>query len=309
MSHHSSPATITPQELIIQPIFSGGVGRSGTTLIGRILRKHSDVFGGSPNEIKFITEAFGLIDVVCGVRSFMPTQISKSGYITSKLPINKSIKVRYSMYRKRVLGSWWSRTNRLGYDSGLHRAMSKQKMQDLLDRLESELDFPINAARNFIQGFVTNHRKWQGQKYWIDTTPANMMYADGIYRIFPEAKFIEMRRDPLDNLASVLKEPWGPNHLDEAIPWYRDRIILATNAKNAIPAEQHLTLQLEDLVLHNRSESYRRLIEVSGLRDQSEMQRYFNEEITAERAHIGRGSKEIPNADKYRQRLNSLLNL
>ena len=41
----------------------------------------------------------------------------------------------------------------------------------------------------------------------MDTTPANIMYSDLIYQILPDAKFIEMKRSPLDNISSVLKEP------------------------------------------------------------------------------------------------------
>ena len=67
------------------PVFSGGVGRSGTTIVGRILKNHTEVFAGSPFEIKFITEAHGLIDLVFGQRTFLPTQISKKGYLLSKM--------------------------------------------------------------------------------------------------------------------------------------------------------------------------------------------------------------------------------
>lgn len=280
------------------PVFSGGVGRSGTTIVGRILRQSPDLFAGSPNEIKFITETYGLIDLVFGMRDFMPTQMTKTGKIAVSNPLNVSQKFRFLQFRKRILSHWWRRTNRLGVESGLHRSMKRTTITELLDKLEQDLKRDaVEAGRNFVFGFIQNHKKFAGQKFWMDTTPPNMMYADWIYRLLPEASFIEMRRHPLDNLSSVLKEPWGPNEFDVSLPWIRDRLILATNAKKNIPASQHLTLWLEDLVLLKREESYRSLINIVGIEDHRAMQDYFKNEVSAERAHIGRWKKDFKDPD------------
>ena len=134
----------------------------------------------------------------------------------------------------------------------------------------------------------------------MDTTPPNMMYADHIYKLFPESRFIEMRRHPLDNLASVIREPWGPNDPFKAIPWFRDRIDLATRAKQLVPANQHLTLWLEDLVANNREVSYERLIGIVGLNDDPLMRRFFEQEVTAERAHIGRWRNGFEDPERVR---------
>ena len=272
----------------IKPIFSGCVGRSGTTIIGRILRKNSKVFVGSPLEIKFITETSGLIDLVFGIREFLPTQISRSGYWLSKLSTHDSTKIRYLKFKRRIESDWWIRTNRLDRESGLHRALSKTTLTKLLKELEASLDTPLEAARQFTFGYVKSHRKWEGQRFWMDTSPPNIMYSDYIYRIFPEARFVEMRRNPLDNIASVLKEPWGPNDPEKAIIWWRDRIALATSAQKSIPSESSITLELEDLVKNKRSETYQRLITHIGLDDEVKMRKYFESEVTFERAHIDR---------------------
>ena len=273
----------------LTPVFSGGVGRSGTTVVGRLLRKHPDLYGGSPNEIQFITEGNGVIDVVFGMREFVTTQMSTSGRLLAKVPLNKSASFRFRNFKKRVLGDWWSRTNRLGKESGLHRSLDRAQMEALLDQFEDELaGDPIAAGRNFIFGFTRHHVKYTGQPFWMDTTPANMMYADYLYALLPSARFIEMRRHPLDTIASVIREPWGPDDPIEAITWWKDRIDLATVAKAKIPAAQHLTLQLEDLVVHDRDASYTQLLNVVGLSDHPKMRAYFDEEMSAENAHIGR---------------------
>ena len=292
----------------IKPIFSGGVGRSGTTIIGRILRKNSKVFVASPLEIKFITETSGLIDLVFGIREFLPTQISRSGYWLSKLSTNDSTKIRYLKFKRRIESDWWIRTNRLDRESGLHRALSKTTLTKLLKELEASLDTPLEAARQFTFGYVKSHRKWEGQRFWMDTSPPNIMYSDYIYRIFPEARFVEMRRNPLDNIASVLKEPWGPNDPKKAIIWWRDRIALATSAQKSIPSESSITLELEDLVKNKRSETYQRLITHIGLDDEVKMRKYFESEVTFERAHIDRWRSDFTDPDKFENLFNKLTN-
>jgi hypothetical protein len=291
----------------IIPVFSGGVGRSGTTIVGRILKKHSDVFAGSPFEVKFITETHGLIDLVFGQRKFLPTQISRRGYLLSKMSKFDPIKLRFIKFRGRIYDDWWIRTNRLGRPSGLHRALDLDQMEELLEELGSSLDEPIKAARNFVFGYVRNHHKWQGQLYWMDTTPANIMYADFIHKIFPEARFIEMRRNALNNISSVLKEPWGPNNPDRAIIWWRDRVALATQAKKVIPDIQHLTLFLENLVLEDRESSYHKLVSHLGLSDELVMRRYFDSEVTAERAHFGRWRRDFKDPEAFRDKFESLI--
>ena len=290
----------------IKPIFSGGVGRSGTTIIGRILRKNSKVFVASPLEIKFITETSGLIDLVFGIREFLPTQISRTGYWLSKLSTHDSTKIRYLKFKRRIESDWWIRTNRLDRESGLHRALSKTTLTKLLKELEASLDTPLEAARQFTFGYVKSHRKWEGQRFWMDTSPPNIMYSDYIYRIFPEARFVEMRRNPLDNIASVLKEPWGPNDPKKAIIWWRDRIALATSAQKSIPSESSITLELEDLVKNKRSETYQRLITHIGLDDEVKMRKYFESEVTFERAHIDRWRSDFTDPDKFENLFNKL---
>ena len=285
----------------IVPVFSGGIGRSGTTIVSRILRQHPDLFGGSPNEVKFLTETYGLIDLAFGMRNFLPTQSTRGGRLSAKLPINKSKKIRYRFFRKRILSDWWNRTNRLGVDSGIHRSISRGKLIELLDKLEANIaKDAVWAAREFLFDFVRNHRKFQGQKFWMDTTTSNIMYGNYLFKLFPEARFIEMRRHPLDNLSSVLLEPWGPSNLQEALPWFRDRIALQELSRSVIPANQYELIWLEDLVRNNREDSYKKLLKLVGLTEDPSMRKYFNEEVTVERAHLGRWKKAFENVPNVR---------
>lgn len=291
----------------IIPVFSGGVGRSGTTIVAQILRKHPNLIAGKPNEIRFLTESYGLLDLVFGMQRLPKSQLTTEESRALWNPMNRTISFRYRMFRKKMASHWWKRINRIGEVSGVHRAMAWSQMNQLLDRLGSELSDPVSAGRNFLFGYVRSQRRYSEQRYWMDTTPPNAMQADVIYRLFPEAKFIEMRRFPLDNLASVLKEPWGPNDLESALPWFRDRISLAERAKSQIKPEQHLTLWLEDLVERNRESSYSSLLEVVGLSDYEPMRSYFNEKVKAEEAHFGRWRNGFTDPDTVRSQFERIV--
>lgn len=292
---------------MIVPVFSGGVGRSGTTLIGNLFKNHKDVFVSMPYEVKFITELFGLIDVSFGVRNFSKTQITQYGNFLAKISQCDSPQTRLSKFKKMLFDEWWP-TSQYNPGGGLALAMDKVTMERLLDKFNSEINDPIKAARNFTFNYIKNHKEYRGQKYWIDTSPANIMYSDLIYKIFPETKFIEMRRNPLDNIGAVIKQHWGPNDEDFGIRWWSDRIKIADSAIKKIPQEKHILLTLENFVQDNRKESYNKLcsfIEVSN--DEPKVIEYFNNNITIKDAHIGRWINDFTNPIEFKNKFDNFI--
>jgi hypothetical protein len=292
---------------MIVPIFSGGVGRSGTTLIGHLFKNHKDIFVGMPYEVKFITNVFGLVDFSFGIRNFPKTQITKYGQVVTKLSKFDSTHTRFIKFKKTILGEWWE-TSKYNPGGGLGITMSKSTMEKILDEFESNLNDPVEAARNFTCNYIINHKEYNGQKYWIDTSPTNIMYSDLIYKIFPEAKFIEMRRNPLDNIGAVIKQNWGPNNEDFGIKWWSDRIKIADSAIKKIPQERHILLTLEDFVRDNREENYNKLcsfVEVSN--DQPKVIEYFNNNITIEDAHIGRWINDFKNPIEFKNKFDNFI--
>ena len=53
-------------EIGFTPLFTGGSGRSGTTIILNLLKDHPQVHSSLPREIKYLTSRFGLIDLNFG---------------------------------------------------------------------------------------------------------------------------------------------------------------------------------------------------------------------------------------------------
>lgn len=292
---------------MITPIFSGGVGRSGTTLIGHLFKNHKDVFFAKPYEVKFITNVFGLVDLSFGMRDFPKTQITKYAQVATKISKFDSSQKSFIKFKKSVLGEWWD-VSEYNPDGGLGNAMSKSTMEQMLSELESNLNNPVNAARNFLFSYVLNHKEYSGQKYWIDTSPTNIMYSDLIYNIFSEAKFIEMRRNPLDNIGAVLKQSWGPNDENFGIKWWSDRIKGADSAVAKIPSEKHILLTLEDFVKNERNKSYSALCSFIGIsNNEQEVINYFNNNITIENANFDRWLTDFKNPTKFKNKFDNFI--
>jgi hypothetical protein len=45
------------------PVFIGGTGRSGTTILLNLLNRHPDFHASMPREIKYLTSRHGLVDI------------------------------------------------------------------------------------------------------------------------------------------------------------------------------------------------------------------------------------------------------
>lgn len=292
---------------MIVPIFSGGVGRSGTTVIGDLFKNHTEVFVGMPYEVKFITELFGLVDFSFGVRNFQKTQITTYGQFLATVSKFDTPKMRFVKFKKMLFSQWWDKTE-YNPGGGIGMSIDKTTMNKILDEFYLQLDSPIEAARNFTFNYIKNHKDYSGQKYWIDTSPANIMYADLIYRIFPETKFIEMRRNPLDNIGSVLKQTWGPNNEDFAIKWWSDRIKKADSAIKQIPQNSHMLLTLEDLIRDDRDYSYNKLCSLIGIsNNQTKVIEYFNNNLIIKNANFDRWKNDFTNPINFKNKFDNFI--
>ena len=192
---------------VARPIFSGGTGRSGTTILAKLLRCHPEVRASKPLEIRCVTDSAGLLDVCLGPSDHAPLTVKLLALVPGGV-------VR--QFKSRMRRQWWDRTNRLGRSSGLHRAMSAQQREEMIRKLHSSVKAdPASAGREFLDDLM----KVQGvtfERFWVDTSPPNAVCADRIFQVAPDALFVHMVRDGRDTAASVMAEPWGPSSPREA---------------------------------------------------------------------------------------------
>jgi hypothetical protein len=278
------------------PIFIGGTGRSGTTIVGDLLNEHPEIRTSLPTEIKFLANPGGLLDI---------TFIRREN--TDK-PQNKVSILNYRTYRKRkkkdqekfsefldlVWSKWWEIDAPPPHGRGLISGITKSKLEALLFQFKKSYRRDrVKAANQFMLGLITSQDTAGEEKYWVETTPLNIANATRIIRVIPNAKFINMMRDPRDVISSLLTKNWGPNTALEGIEWIEKRLTNGHNCLSAIPANQQITIKLEDLVIDKREETYLQLLQFLGIEDSSNMKNFFNSKMTTGAASSGRWKSEV----------------
>lgn len=276
-------------------ILTGGTGRSGTTVMGKLLSRHSKVQLAKPAEIKFLTSGNGLLDLINNPRFTR----------TGKLIFGKN--ANFNRFARDVKNKWWNRGAKRGGQTGLFQGIDEVSLQELLDNLQSEIkvDRSIGAAK-FMRGFVDYQLHQVDKSLWIDTTPPNLIRADEIAKMMPGVRFIHMIRDGRDVSSSVVRELWGPKDYDEAIIWWGERMktILKNTAK--ISNQVH-HLWLEDLAISNRELAFDGVLQFLGINHEEKIDNYFKNEVLSEAVKSGRWIREVSNPDKFNKTYQEIL--
>lgn len=87
----------------------------------------------------------------------------------------------------------------------------------------------------------------------IDKMPANFLYMGLIHGVFPKAKFIHLRRDPIDTCLSIYFQNFDAKHtyandLDDLAHYYREYLRLMDYWRDVLPAGTMLEVPYERLV-------------------------------------------------------------
>lgn len=287
---------IVRSSAVRDPIFVGGTGRSGTTIIGRLLDQHPEIALTHPPELHFVTDEDGLVEVVLTTRRQPPElwrKIRKRvyrglGQLESEryLRLSSQTPDRFACL---LQARWFDRVDARGRICGLGEEWDRADVAAVArafgpayrrDRLA--------AARSVMAQLVDPMATRQGKSCWVDTTPANSRHADGLFEIYPGLRVINMIRDGRDTAASMTHRTWAPGDLLQALQLWHDLMLAGHRGLAPLPASQFRTFQLEELVERNRAGTFEAIADFLGLTDVDAMWRWFNDELGADRAQIGR---------------------
>ena len=284
----------------VVPIFIGGTGRSGTTVLGDLLNEHSLVRTSNPTEIKFLANRGGFLDVVFGSMGSQienRQKISILHYRTYRERAQKDLlhrSQRFDEFNKKIWERWWEIDGPAPHGPGLHVGIEKKDLQRILSEYSHSMKKrPIKRASKFMESFISLQKNHKGEKYWAETTPMNISYSNRLTKLFPSAKFIVIRRDPRDVIASLLTKDWGPNTPLEGIEWIEARLRADNDALRSVQPNQVLVIHLEDLVTNSSEETYSKILDFLELRDEPAMRKFHTTKMTAENASTGRWKGEI----------------
>jgi hypothetical protein len=286
------------------PVFVGGTGRSGTTVMGDLLGNHSKIRTSTPIEIKFLTNKSGLVDVVFGYSGEIEKSAGKVSILNYRTYRKRKKKEKARLekilteFKSFIWEKWWDIDAPPPHGRGLISGISKENLEKLLSQLDRDLKINRKwAARRFMKNFIGAQFASGDEIYWVETTPMNIPQADKLQKLFPKALFINMVRDPRDVIASLLTKNWGPTTALEGLDWIEKRLLAGHAALASINADKKITIALEDLVITNRGSSYENLLNFLKVSDEPAMQSFFTASMTPDAATSGRWRSEIDSAE------------
>lgn len=166
------------------PIFVGGVIKSGTTLLRDLLDYHPEI-----------------------VTLLNDSKISDVWRVKSQYSKNKFYKDLASIYIQRLFQPFDNRPEDLldGVDNNLaeykkfvsvlkHFVYKSENQADLISSLAASI-FAVNGQ------FEKGHQP----TIWAEKTPFSELYFEKMLEIYPQAKLVYVSRNPIDNFASIKK--------------------------------------------------------------------------------------------------------
>ena len=307
MAH--SPRTHKPT-----PLFIGGTGRSGTTILGDLLNEHSQIRTSNPTEIKFLANRGGLLDVIYGSPSSRLSDLEGISILHYRTYRNRKKRTtqlreeRLQEFKEKIWQKWWEIDGKPPHGPGLHAGISKDVLEKILTRFEKLLTRnPTRAGSRFMDEFISSQfDSTTNEKYWTETTPMNISYARHLLALNPHARFIVMRRDPRDVIASLLTKDWGPSTPVEGVEWIENRLRAGHLGQSYIPKGQLLTIDLEDLVSNTPEQSYKRILDFLEIEDEPLMRAFHQEKMNGDLASTGRWKTQI-NSPEFVEAIEGML--
>jgi len=167
-------------------IFVLGYGRSGTTMMGHILGNHPDVY--MFRELNFFEKLWDR-------KHERPLSVTEAADLAARL-----------IY-----------INRHGYGILKDHSNYMEKGRKIVDGIAEKTLTPIGIYETFLRHTTAAN----GKNIPCEQTPGYVFYLDEIIKLFPEARIINMIRDPRDVLASR-KKKWRQYGLRiEPVPLHR----------------------------------------------------------------------------------------
>ena len=264
------------------PLFIGGVGRSGTTLVADMVGLHGSL---SP-----VYETDFMVEFLKSVRSKTLEQLKEALQFALEWakplphrPHNKREHENYHHGPHYVLFTKENMVEEIGaFAEGLTSTNALPKIEILAHRL------------------FGRHAALDGKSLWINKTPAYLIYLRELRQVFPRMKFVHCIRDGRDVACSVATRAWGPNtHIEVALGW-KSQIISAARIAREFSADFY-NVRYEDLVRHPQP-TLKRIFNFLEVEDESEaiVKKYIeaSDGISLSQAPIGTWKSRFTDEEK-----------
>jgi len=250
------------------PVFSGGTGRSGSTIVGHLLDRHPDLTLTRPMEVRFVSGNDGVLDALHAVRR------DPAAGLTAAMLAGERIRTR-----------WFHRAPEVGLHTSMTREQVDAWVEDYLDGFPGD---PRTASTTLVRRIMDAICAHIGAQRWVDTTPANARKGDRLSWLYPDARVIAVVRDGRDVAASFVAQTFGPDDIFEALDQWGERMMRIHRSLTSAPPGTMMRIDLFDLVVDARTRTLDDMLDFVGLSPSDAMRTWFDTHVTADAAHGGR---------------------
>lgn len=224
------------------PLFIGGTGRSGTTIVTKMIAAHPKVC--TTPESRFQVDPDGVYDVIrssfSGSLYIDNTKIKRLFTLLDKVVNESKLESTYSKVELKYLsslpiklGTSYASSNLLSFSPNLPKLVGKLK-EDLID-FEFDMTWVgqerfgkkkmfcpveneqfITAIRNFLSDFTADTCKHQNAAFLLDSNTWNILFLDELIKIHSDFKIVNVYRDPFQVVNSFLSQSWMPSDVEQS---------------------------------------------------------------------------------------------
>jgi hypothetical protein len=265
------------------PIFIGGTGRSGTTIIAKMLGRHSQIYT-YPLETRFIIDPDGLIDLVPALSTQWSPYIGSKAikrfkYMMHALGKNRTQVKRGINYILKKCNFFPQRYEGIQ----LAKIMGKKEYENTVNTFIDQLidtefkgywcgtdsftihptiispkrfqkDDMIQMCSRFIHELFGLALKRQNKLYFVDHTPYNILHANFLKELFPGLKLIHVYRDMRDVICSYKTKKWGGNESRDVVFRLKQIYLCWNEIKETLPGDNYYEMKLESVIQNPGSE-------------------------------------------------------
>jgi hypothetical protein len=105
-----------------------------------------------------------------------------------------------------------------------------------------------DALRWFCRRFVSCVCDAQNATHFVEDTPFNVLYFDGIRRLLPESRLVHIHRDPRDVVASYVHRTWSPSDPEMAARFYVEIMRRWEAVRESLPPDSFIEVGLAALL-------------------------------------------------------------
>ena len=305
-----------------QYVFIGGVGRSGTSIVRKLLAANHTV-AAFPFEYRFIIDPDGIVDyLTASTNNWSPYIADKRLKRLEKLLLGLGRKKKIPHFVGEIIRSsnvfrrYISADAYHGWELEEHFPNYFKHVETLLVEL---CEFQFSATWAGAESFkVNNIVKYSpprevsdvylifsrfllslfhglleecGKKILVEDNTWNLLFVDPLSRLFPNSRFIHVYRDPRDVVCSYREQRWMPSDLSQSAIICRDLYLQILNNLSSMSDQKILSVSLEELV-NNQKQTVLSLASFCGIDEVEPMLQF-----PLSNESIGRWKKELTKSE------------